>query len=231
MRNLVNIVLAVAMSLAVSGCSQPLNQTTTGAIAGTAIGSGLGAIIGGATGNAGAGTAIGAGVGAVTGTLVGSMLDRTDEENRQIQGRVAETDAQLAENQRLINELRKKGVDVSENRRGVSIHLPDILFGFNRSELTPDAARTVQEIAGVIRQRASGRAILVEGHADAIGGEDYNVRLSGRRADSVAQALIRGGVSPREVRSKGFGELRPIASNDSETGRHRNRRVEVVIER
>lgn len=222
-------ILLIAIIL--SGCSEPINNTTKGAITGTAIGSGLGAIIGGATGHAGPGTAVGAGVGAVTGTLIGALFDSSEEADKRANDRVTATDRSIAANQQLIDELRRRGADVSVTDRGVAIHLPDILFDFNRSELNPEARSTVREIASVISEKAPGHRVLVEGHTDSVGSESYNKELSERRADSVALALISGGVRRSDVLSKGFGEIRPIASNNDETGRHRNRRVEVIVER
>jgi len=222
------LVLSLVASLA---CSGRVNNTTAGAVTGTAVGSGLGAIIGSTTGHTGAGTAIGAGVGALSGVLIGAIFDQSESENNRVRGQVEARDAEIAENQRLIDELRRSGTDATMTDRGVAIHLPDILFGFNRSDLSSDANGTIEEIARAIRDKTPGRGVLVEGHTDAVGSEEYNRGLSERRAESVALALIHGGVSRRQVQSKGFGKTRPIASNDTESGRQRNRRVEIIVER
>jgi outer membrane protein OmpA-like peptidoglycan-associated protein len=208
-----------------------VNKTVGGTVGGAAIGSGVGAIIGSATGRAGPGTAIGAGVGAVTGAIIGSIMDSNDAQTAAQNSRLDQTDSDIAANQRLINELRARGIDATQSERGVSIHLPDVLFGFNRSDLTRDADYSVKEISDIIRKDAPGREILVEGHTDAVGSPEYNLRLSDRRADSVARELINNGTDRRLLRSRGFGESKPLASNDSETGRARNRRVEIVITR
>ena len=231
MRNTKYQLSLIAMAFLSVGCAQPVKKTTTGAIAGTALGSGLGAIIGSATGRTGAGTAIGAGVGAVPGTLIGSMLDSSDERIQAAGERISATDRDIAENQRLLDELRSRGADARMTSRGVAINLPDILFGFNRSELSPEAESSVREISDVIQKDAPNRSVLVEGHTDSVGSDIYNRNLSERRADTVARALIRNGTDRRNVSSKGFGEAHPLASNDSASGRARNRRGEIVIER
>ena len=104
-----------------------------------------------------------------------------------------------------------------------------MLFRFDSSELTPDARRTSGEIAHVI-SKVPGRTIAVEGHTDSLGTSEYNQRLSEARAHSVARALVANGVSRNALAVTGKGEGDPIASNNSESGRQRNRRVEVIVE-
>ena len=223
-------VLILTFTIFLIGCAQTgINRTAGGGLAGAAIGSGVGAIIGSATGNAGVGTAIGAGVGGLVGAMVGNKLDARDQDRAQQEARMDQTDANIAANQRLLDELRRNGVDASMSDRGVSIHLPDVLFGFNRSDLTRDAEYGVRDIAGILQKNARGRQILVEGHTDAVGSPEYNQSLSSRRADTVARELISDGIDRRLLSSKGFGESRPISSNDTESGRGRNRRVEIVV--
>jgi outer membrane protein OmpA-like peptidoglycan-associated protein len=86
------------------------------------------------------------------------------------------------------------------------------------------------------QQQTLSRRIAVEGHADALGSQEYNLRLSQRRADAVAQELIASQIRRERVRSQGYGEQQPVAPNtnpdgtDNPDGRAQNRRVEVVIE-
>jgi OOP family OmpA-OmpF porin len=72
--------------------------------------------------------------------------------------------------------------------------------------------------------------VAIEGHTDSIGTVEYNQRLSEDRAHSVAAQLVREGISRGRMSTRGFGEAKPIASNKTEAGRTRNRRVEVIIE-
>lgn len=225
-----NLFLAAAcLSIGVVGCAQPLNKSTQGALAGSALGAGLGAIVGSQSGHAGPGIAIGAAAGALGGALIGNTLDAGDQEEAAVRRQLGEQDRQLEENRRLIEELRKRGADVYGSRRGVVINLPDILFEFDRAELTREAYRTIGEISDVLRD-VKGRGIAVEGHTDSVGTMIYNKRLSVDRARNVARALEGSGVSRAQLSVRGYGEGHPIATNNSDRGRARNRRVEVIIE-
>ena len=226
-RRLVCVVAAVVIA---TGCENAqFGAREKGALGGAAVGAGLGAIVGNQTGHPGAGVAIGSAIGAVSGGLIGQGIQNTDDEIAARQQRIDEQQRQLDENRRLIEELRSRGADVRMTERGVVVNLPDVLFAFGKADLTSSAGSTVREIASVVRGY-NGRRIAVEGHTDSVGGVAYNQRLSEDRARSVASALTRQGV-PRSVLSvRGFGETDPIASNSTDEGRTRNRRVEVIIE-
>lgn len=200
-----------------------------GALGGAALGAGLGAIVGNQTGSTGAGIAIGSAVGALSGALVGNSIDNQNASIKERDDRLAAQERELAENRRLIEELKAKGVDARSSERGVVANLPDVLFEFNSYALTREARNIVSDIAKVVRD-TRGRRISVEGHTDSIGTTAYNQKLSEQRARSVADDLVASGVSRGVVRVRGFGESNPIASNNTEAGRKRNRRVEVVIE-
>jgi outer membrane protein OmpA-like peptidoglycan-associated protein len=118
---------------------------------------------------------------------------------------------------------------VRDSDRGIVINLPDVLFSFNSSNLTSRARSTAREIADVINQ-APTRRIAVEGHTDNIGTIDYNYRLSDSRARAVQKELELCNVAPRRITTRALGETEPIASNRTEQGRRRNRRVEIIIE-
>jgi outer membrane protein OmpA-like peptidoglycan-associated protein len=223
------IISMTSILLSVVGCARGLTSAETGALAGAALGAGTGAIVGNQTGNAGRGVAIGAGLGAVGGALIGNSLDKVDNENRALEGRIGQNQALIEENRKLIEELRKRGADVRSSDRGVVINLPDILFDFDRSSLTPTARRTLSEIGTVLRD-VKDRPISIEGHTDSIGTVRYNKQLSEKRARSVQSELSRNGIPARQMSATGFGEGDPIATNNTEMGRSRNRRVEIVIE-
>ena len=216
--------------LLLSGCVVGgVNRTTTGAVGGAAVGAGLGAIIGNQTGDPGAGVAIGSAAGALGGALIGNQLDENDRANADSRQRIEDQQSRLEENHRLVQELKRKGADVSQTSRGVIVNLPDVLFQFNSSRLTGEAQGTLSDITEVI-QSTPGRQISVEGHPDSIGSTSYNKRLSLRRANSVADGLRTRGIEGGRLRVIGYGEGSPIASNNSDAGRSRNRRVEIVIE-
>ena len=135
----------------------------------------------------------------------------------------------LAENAHLINELRDRGIDVRDTERGVVVNLPDVLFAVGKAELTPEAVTTVTTISEIIKL-APTRRLAVEGHTDDAGTIDYNYKLSDSRGQRVAQELETAGIPKTQISTKAFGETTPIATNRTEEGRTRNRRVEIIIE-
>jgi outer membrane protein OmpA-like peptidoglycan-associated protein len=223
------ILFALLLAITSFGCAKSLNKASQGALTGAALGAGTGAIIGNQTGNAGAGVAIGAGLGAVGGAIMGNAMDRMDQENQALETQINRNQQQLEENRRLIDELRRRGADVRSTKRGVVINLPDILFEFDRYALTGEARRTIGEISGVLRD-VKNRSISVEGHTDSIGTVRYNKQLSLNRASSVKRELVKRGIPGGQMAVRGYGEGAPIATNNTEMGRSRNRRVEIIIE-
>ncbi len=117
-----------------------------------------------------------------------------------------------------------------EDGRGRIVTLDNqVLFEFGESELRPEARSQLNQVADILRMQEDARYI-VEGHTDAVGSEDFNERLSEQRAQSVRNFLIERGVSDEQVQIRGYGEARPVASNESPEGRAMNRRVEIVIQ-
>ena len=216
--------------LCIIGCENPrFRSREKGALAGGALGAGLGAIVGNQVGNSGAGIAIGSAIGAISGGLVGNSMDAADDRRDRTDQHLNAQARELEENRRLIDELRKGGADVRETDRGVVVNLPDVLFEFGRARLTSRAADTAQDIAKAV-SRVTDRRIIVEGHTDSVGSAQYNEKLSHDRARSVADALVDNGVQARRITTRGFGESHPVASNSSDEGRRKNRRVEVIIQ-
>ncbi len=115
-----------------------------------------------------------------------------------------------------------------QTERGIIMTLENIIFAFNSAMLQPGGEMTVSRIAKYLNDYPN-RSVLIEGFTDNIGSEEYNVKLSKQRAESVQQALIRHGVSPRRINTVGLGEAYPVAPNTTEAGRQQNRRVEIVI--
>lgn len=201
-----------------------------GALGGAALGAGLGAIVGNQVGNTGAGIAIGSAFGALSGALIGNEIDSTNAGIDEQQARLAANEKEIEENRRIIDELKSQGFDVRRTDRGVVVNLPDVLFAFDRSDLTPSARHTVRDIARAVSDNSKERDISVEGHTDSVGTPAYNKRLSEARARAVAAELSAAGISRPRLRVRGFGESQPLASNETAAGRQRNRRVEVIIE-
>ena len=213
-----------------------LRQSTAGAIAGALLGAASGALVGHATDDPGPGAAIGAGFGAVSGYMLGRQLESRETALTSQQQVLKQQQQELARNRALLEELKRRRLEVRETDRGVVVQLPDVLFGFNSARLSEPARSAVDHIAATLRNRAPKRRISIEGHTDAIGNDAYNTALSQRRAQAVAHALQGQGVSHTRLTIHGYGEKYPLAPNrhadgsDNPTGRAKNRRVEVVIE-
>lgn len=108
------------------------------------------------------------------------------------------------------------------------VEVAGIYFDFNRATLKPESKRGLDGMAALLRE-LDGRPFVIEGHTDNIGGERYNEELSARRADAVKSELVREhGIAGARLSTAGFGKRRPIESNDTLSGRARNRRVELA---
>lgn len=226
------------LCLALTGllaCSQPLTKRETGALGGAALGAGAGAIIGSQKGHAGAGAAIGGALGGLAGAALGDRAQQQEAQQAATQEQLKRQQQEIARNQELINELKRRNLDARQSARGVIVNLPDILFAFGKADLTREARAKVRDIAEILNGRAARRRVSVEGHTDSIGTVAYNQRLSEARAHAVASALIDNGVAAARIRTRGFGKSSPVAPNrnpdgsDNPEGRRLNRRVEVVI--
>jgi OOP family OmpA-OmpF porin len=135
------------------------------------------------------------------------------------------TETLLEARERELEELRARPTE-----RGLVVTLGDVLFEFDRAELKPGSMRQLEQLASLLRQHPE-RRVAIEGHTDSIGDTDYNVRLSERRAEAVRGFLVRQGVDPARIVTRGYGQAFPVASNETEAGRQQNRRVEVVLAR
>ncbi len=132
----------------------------------------------------------------------------------------------VAKKQQLESELKE--LKAKQTDRGIILTLGDILFATGRSVLMPAAMDTIDKLAAFLKKYPT-RNVLVEGHTDNVGSETYNLGLSQQRADAVKTALITEGVSQDRIKTKGYGESQPVASNATSGGRQLNRRVEIVI--
>ncbi|MBI3318874.1 MAG: OmpA family protein [Candidatus Omnitrophica bacterium] len=143
-------------------------------------------------------------------------------------------EAQQLLQKRLQKEISEKQVKLEMAERGLVItFVSEVLFDSGKAVLRPEAKESLEKVAGVIREKVSDRDIGVEGHTDnepiKVSGWKSNWELSTSRATSVLHALEAHGVNPRLLVATGYGEYRPVASNDAAEGRQKNRRVEIVI--
>ena len=219
--------------LLASGCAGgSLTTREKGAGIGALGGAAAGGAIGAAVGHPGIGAGVGSVLGLGAGALIGDQLQGQEMKQAEQQKAIDQQRTEIAKNQALIDELKKRNLEARETSRGVMVNLPNVNFRFDSAELTLEGRDRVDQIASILKREATNRRIAVEGHAsrESAAQEAYNQQLSERRADTVAAALARDGVSSSQITSRGLGTRSPIASNDNEAGRQQNRRVEVIIE-
>lgn len=201
------IILAMASStMMFQGCSKA-TRTQKGAVIGAAAGGTLGAIIGKKAGNTAVGAIIGGAVGGTAGAYIGRKMDRQAEEIKN-----------TIPNAEVIRE--GEGIIVKFNS--------GILFDINQSDLKTNARTNIENLAKSLQNNPE-TDILILGHTDATGTENYNMKLSERRAAEVKSYIIGQGISSTRLSTQGRGEMEAIADNETEDGRALNRRVEIVI--
>lgn len=206
-------VAAVYLSACTTTDPYTAEQKVSNTAGGAAIGAGVGAVAGLLIGNNPVqrrnAALIGAGVGALAGGAIGNYMDNQEAELR----------AQL------------QGTGVSVTRMGdrIILNMPsNVTFATDQDQVIPPFYPTLDSVALVLR-KFNKTLIDVDGHTDSVGNAGYNMDLSNRRANSVANYLAGRGVDPRRMSAMGYGLERPIASNASEMGRAQNRRVEIAI--
>lgn len=118
-------------------------------------------------------------------------------------------------------------LDLSACKAGDVVVLKGVNFEFNQARLTPAAEGTVAEVSAALA--ASSASVEIAGHTDAVGSEDYNRRLSQRRACTVARKLVDGGVAGERLSPVGYGGSNPVTDNETEEGRAQNRRVALKL--
>lgn len=192
--------------LATMGCAE-WSRTAKGAAIGAGAGGAAGALIGYATGSTVAGILIGAAVGGVAGGFIGNYMDK-----------------QAAEIERDI-----QGAKVERVGEGIKITFSSgILFDVDKANLKDGYKAELTELTTILNKYADTN-ILLAGHTDSTGSDEYNLELSDRRAQSVSNFLVSQNVNSARIATEGFGKSHPIASNDTAEGRALNRRVEVAI--
>jgi outer membrane protein OmpA-like peptidoglycan-associated protein len=115
-----------------------------------------------------------------------------------------------------------------DTARGLIVSLSDVLFDFDQATLKPGAREKLAKVSGILLTYPTLH-MNIEGHTDSVGSDDYNLKLSQRRADAVRDYLTSNGTNPANVQAVGLGKDGPVASNDTATGRQQNRRVEMVV--
>lgn len=199
------VALLLIASFLMMGCSA--SNTVKGGAIGAGAGAVIGGIIGKQAGNTALGAIIGAAVGGTAGALIGRYMDKQAEEiQRDIQG-----------------------AKVERVGEGIKITFDSgILFETGKSTLQP-AAKTNIEKLSVILNKYKDTNVLIEGHTDSDGTEEFNQKLSEARANAVANHAKGQGVAGSRITTVGYGESQPVASNETAEGKRLNRRVEIAI--
>lgn len=176
-------------------------------------------------------------IGALTGCSVRFFRGHPEDLDKisELSSRVNELEeAKALLEERLKNEIRDKQVKLDITKRGLVITFVDeVLFDSGKAVLKQEALPILDKVVGVIKEKVADRDIGIEGHTDnepiQYSGWKSNWELSTSRATTVLHYLEDSGISPGKLQATGFGEYRPVTSNDTEEGRQQNRRVEVVI--
>jgi outer membrane protein OmpA-like peptidoglycan-associated protein len=149
-----------------------------------------------------------------------------EQARMQAEAKAREAERAKAEVDELLSQL--SDLKAKQTERGIVLTMGDVLFAFDKATLSLEAFRNVDKLADFLRKHPN-RSVLIEGHTDSVGSEEYNLDLSKKRADAVKNALVAKGVGEERITPKGYGKKYPVASNNTSDGRKLNRRVEVVV--
>jgi outer membrane protein OmpA-like peptidoglycan-associated protein len=201
-----SVATLVGASLALTACAS-LNNKEKGGIIGATGGAVVGGAIGKANGSTAKGAILGAVVGGAAGMIIGHQMDKQAAELKQnIPGAVVERVGE--------------GIQVTFDS--------GLLFDFDSDVVRTEARTNLRNLAASL-DKYPGSELLIAGHTDSVGTDAYNLALSQRRSAAAVTYLTSQGVDRSRMTSRGLGETEPVAPNDSEAGRSKNRRVEVAI--
>jgi outer membrane protein OmpA-like peptidoglycan-associated protein len=158
------------------------------------------------------------------------LLAARERETQNAQTQAAAAQSQAAEAQGDLARAKQELADLQAKQtdRGLVLTLGDVLFDTGRATLKPGADRTIDRLAQALKDNPNTK-VQIEGHTDSVGGDDYNLALSERRAEAVSDALRMRGVPSDRYEAKGLGKDFPVASNSTAEGRQQNRRVEIIF--
>jgi outer membrane protein OmpA-like peptidoglycan-associated protein len=200
------IAAIVVIALAMSACAST-SKKTQGTAAGVGVGGIVGAVIGHQTGSTAKGAIIGAAVGGAAGMIIGARMDQ----------QAKELDQSIT------------GATVERVGEGIQVTFASgLLYDFDSDRVRAEAGTNLRNLAASL-SKYPDTELLIVGHTDATGSDDYNQALSLRRASAAMDYLIAQGVRPSRLHAAGRGELEPVATNDTDAGRQSNRRVEIAI--
>lgn len=151
-----------------------------------------------------------------------------DADSARLQAELQARDAESAKAELVLLMVELSDLQGQLTDRGIVLTIGDVLFATGKSDLNVSAQRSMGKLAEFL-QKKQNRNLLVEGHTDSVGGDDYNQGLSEQRAASVKSALEKRGVAGDRVVTIGYGKKYPLAGNDTADGKQQNRRVEAII--
>lgn len=167
-------------------------------------------------------------------TSLEAQLRASEEARQQAESRAKELEQARDLNDKLSADLRRLEAEVAalrahETQQGWILTLgSDVLFDVGDAKLKPEGRRAIAKVARFMREQPE-RKIVIEGFTDDHGSPRVNQRLSGERAQAVADALVKEGVEPSRIVARGLGPAYPVAGNNDARGRSLNRRVEILI--
>lgn len=217
--NKISLIAAAVMIMA-SGCEtvKKTNKTQRGAAAGAAGGAVIGGIIGNNVGNKNntvLGAVIGGVIGGVAGGIIGNKMDRQAEKiKNEIPGAVVQRVGE--------------GIIVTFNENNPDGSKMGVYFDFDKSDITANSIRALDKLVQIFKEYPETN-LLVEGHTDDKGAEDYNMALSERRAKAVGNYLRAQGIAATRLTISWYGEGQPKVENTNDITRAENRRVEFAI--
>ncbi len=209
------IIVAITAGGLIAGCAN-MSETQKGTATGAGIGAAVGGILGAATagGHTGRSAATGAAVGAAIGAAGGYVWSKKMEDQRRAMEQASQGTGVKVE-------------QTADNRLKLDIPA-DASFDVGRAELKP-AMRTVLNKYATTLNQHTVTTIEIIGHTDSTGSDAFNDRLSLERAQSTRDYLVQHGVAATRIAIAGHGEREPVASNDTDSGRAANRRVEIYV--
>ncbi|MBA3016477.1 MAG: OmpA family protein [Proteobacteria bacterium] len=151
-----------------------------------------------------------------------------EAQQKSLEAEQARQEAAAAEARAKKLEAEVADLQAKKTERGLVLTLGDVLFDTGKSDLKTGAYTTIEKLTTFLKEYPS-RKIQIEGFTDSVGADEYNLGLSMHRAEAVRNALNGRGIELDRILYRGYGEMYPIASNDSAVGRQLNRRVEIII--
>lgn len=199
------IVSLITSTLYLSSCGT--SNTVKGGALGTILGGGLGAAIGDKSGKKKEGAILGTVLGGALGSYIGSRMDKQAQELKTVPG--------------------IKDVSYDESSKKIDANM-EVLFDFDKADIKPAEQIKLDQLAEVFKSYPEN-VVVIEGHTDSDGTDEYNQKLSERRAAAIENYIRGKHLDIASLSSVGYGETRPIAPNDTKENKAKNRRVEIKI--